>query len=560
MKRLPLPGRRNRLSALIGLSLALGSGSAGALQVTGGFTGWWGQPQQENHGVIVSISRRADGSNQGVLYWAHYDNSGQPSWLYAQGPIRGDTIEATMYRFDGITFMQPNDPSTSRGTPVGSMRVTFGDCLNGQVTFNSIDPSVGAGDFAIRRLTTQPGARCSGGVSDNRSADDAPLDFRVPLVSTGAVPGASGKIEYDATNSRVEFKVEIEDVPEGDYELYVGGELRGIISAAATGDGIEGKIEFRSPADDNHPLLDFEPLGEIVEVIQGGLVILEGVVDPTGATGPGTPGDPGNGAPPFGPRMEIEIDLDNTGLHPLGDGKAEFEQRPDRVDFDVEIEDVPVGSYVLMVDGVERGTIEVVQFDFGTEGELEFRNPPEAGKLPLDFDPRGALIEILDGTELALMAEFPLDGNDDGDGDDDDSGGGDDDDGGGDDDDGGGDDDDGGSPGAGGTAEITVELDNTGVYPTGSGDARWRSDDGETDFDVEIEDVPVGDYTLAVGGTVRGTISVTATDDGGTEGEIEFSDSGDDPDELPLDFDPRGEVIEVLEGDVVIFTATLPTG
>ncbi|NCO20393.1 MAG: hypothetical protein GW900_10180, partial [Gammaproteobacteria bacterium] len=272
---------RKPLAAAIAASLALATGSAAALQVTGSFTGWWGQPLQENHGVIVSISRRGDGSNQGVLYWAHYDQLGQPSWLYAEGPIVGDTIEAQLFRFDGVTFMQPNDPGTSRGVPVGTMQVRFSDCGNADINFDSSEPGIGAGAFPIRRLTNQPGTSCSGGVSDNRSAD-APLnDFRAPLLPTGAIPGASGKIDYDATGARVEFEVQIEDVPEGDYELHVGGIARATISVVMTDSGPEGDVKFRSPAEPGKLLLDFEPLGELVEIIQSGSVVLEGVVEPS---------------------------------------------------------------------------------------------------------------------------------------------------------------------------------------------------------------------------------------------------------------------------------------
>jgi len=581
---------RKPLAAMIAASLALASGGAGALQVTGSFTGWWGQPQQENHGVIVSISRRGDGSNQGVLYWAHYDLSGRPSWLYAQGPIVGDTIEAELYRFDGVTFMQPNDPNTSRGVAVGSMEVQFADCATANVSFDSTEAGIGAGSFPIQRLTRQPGSSCSGGISDNRGSDAPVEEFRAPLLSTGVIPGANGKVDYDANPGRVELEVEIEDVPEGDYELHVGGVQRAVISVVMTDDDLEGEVEFRSPAEPGKLLLDFEPLGELVEIIQDGAVILEGVVEPASNSGPGNPGTPGGGnPPPFGDEQEIEVDLINDGVYPGGSGEAEYEQRPNRVEFEVEIEDIPVGAYSLFVDGIERGVIEVQFLDDDTEGELEFRYPPEAGKLPLDFDPRGALIEIFEDSASIFHVEFPTEGsdddddgpgNDDGgspgndDDDDDDNGNpGDDDDGGPDDDDGGspgndddddddngdpGNDDDGGPDDDGTSGELTVELDNTGVYPAGSGEASWeRDDEGETDFEVEIEDVPVGDYTLRVGGIDRGTITV-AIRDGDPEGEIEFGAPNDDTDELPLDFDPRGQLIEVLEGDTPIFSATLP--
>jgi len=387
---------RNRLAVAIAASLtAAAAGPAAGLEVTGSFTGWWGQPLQENHGVIVSVSRRADGSKQGVLYWAHYDEFGNPSWLYAEGPIVRDTIQAQLYRFDGVTFMQADDPTTGRGREIGDMQVRFSDCSNAEVTFSSTEGAIGGGAFPIRRLTNQPGTRCSGGISDDRSGDAAPQEFRAPLLPTGAIPAASGHIDYDANASRVEFEVEIEDVPEGDYELLVGGEVRAVITVVQTDSGPEGEVEFRSPAEPGKLLLDFDPLGQIVEIVQDGTVLLEGIVEPGGQGNPGDPGTPPPGTPPFG-NSEIEVDLVNSGAFPAGSGDAEFEQRPDRVEFDIEIEDVPVGPYTLFVGGAERGTIEVIEYPDGTEGELEFRFPPEPGKLPLEFDPRGELVEVLD--------------------------------------------------------------------------------------------------------------------------------------------------------------------
>ena len=45
--------------------------------------------------------------------------------------------------------------------------------------------------------------------------------------------------------------------------------------------------------------------------------------------------------------------------------------------------------------------------DGSVEGELEFRNPVEPGKLLLDFDPRGQQIDVLDGNTVVLETLFP---------------------------------------------------------------------------------------------------------------------------------------------------------
>jgi len=45
--------------------------------------------------------------------------------------------------------------------------------------------------------------------------------------------------------------------------------------------------------------------------------------------------------------------------------------------------------------------------DGSVEGELEFRNPQEPGKILLDFDPRGQQIDVLDGSTVILETLFP---------------------------------------------------------------------------------------------------------------------------------------------------------
>ena len=534
------------LAAGVMLMLSAVSGPARAIEVTGSFTGWWGQPDQENHGVIVSISQLPSGEKTAVLYWANYDNQGNPSWLFAQGGIQGNTIEADLYQFDDVTFMQPDDPTVNSGEIVGTMQVQFSNCTEGDVAFDTPNVIVGTGGFRIARLTNQPGTNCSGGVSDNTPPTSLPEEFRVQLISTGVISGASGKADFESRPGRTEFSVEVEDLPPGSYSLHVGGIARGSISVIDTANGPEGEIEFRSPPEPGKELLDFDPRGQIIEVLQGATVVLESIALDNGDIPGSDQGDP----PPFGD-SEIDVSLVNSGAFPAGSGDAEFEQDSNRVDFDVEIEDVPVGSYALAVGGVERGTIEVVDTVNGTEGELEFRFPAEPGKLPLDFDPRGQLVEVSDASGLVFSVNFPSAG---GGGDDDDSGG---------DDGSGGDDDSGGDDGSGGDdsadpGEIQVSLNNAGVFPAASGDARYRiDDDGDRDFDVEIEDLPVGGYDLVVGGVQRGTIEVVVID-GDNEGKIEFG-SPADPDELPLDFDPRGQLIEIFDGATLVFSVNFPS-
>lgn len=252
---------------------------------------------------------------------------------------------------------------------------------------------------------------------------------------------------------------------------------------------------------------------------------------------------------------DVLVTEQRIGLSPardglLGSGHADFEERPDRTEFSVEVEDLADGVYRIIVGGVDRGEL-VVSTGIG---ETEFRSPVEAGKVLLTFDPRGQLVEVHDGQGAVLTSgDSVFSGGDDGGNDD---GGGDD--GGGDD----GGNDGGGDDGGGldfGLVDIEVELNNTGVYSLASGDAKLEPRDDRTDFSVEIEDVPVGDYTLRIGGDVVGTITVVELMDGSVEGELEFRNPVE-PGKVLLDFDPRGQQIDVLEGSTVILETLFPDG
>ena len=215
----------------------------------------------------------------------------------------------------------------------------------------------------------------------------------------------------------------------------------------------------------------------------------------------------------------------------LASGHADFEERADRTDFSVEVEDMVDGNYRIVVGGVDRGEL-VVNLSVG---ETEFRSPVEAGKVLLTFDPRGELVEIRDAEGVVLTSgEVVLDPGDDDDGDD-----------------------------TGnidfGTTEIEVELTNTGAFTEASGDARLRPREDRTDFRVEIEDVPIGPYSLRVGGQIVGVIQVKTLEDGSIEGELEFRNPVE-PGKILLDFDPRGQQIDVLDGSTVILETLFPSG
>ncbi len=550
--------RPRRTAAGVCLAVLFATAGAGAqVSVTKDFTGIWDQPEHESQGFVLQIVAQPGGTRQAVAYWFTYGEDGDSFWLVGQGGVEGNTIELEFLEVSGPTFLSPSNPMLRMAEVWGTGTIEFDSCNEATVEVSAADAVTGTGlnRFQITRLANIFATDCTGGIGDDLSPAVAPFEARIELVGTAAAPAASGDVEIEVEPGRAEFEVEVEDLPLGDYQVVVDGVDRGTLTVIDTGMGFEGELKLRSPADAGAALLTFDPRGAVVEIVQEDTVFLTSDAMPGGG--------------PMVIEFKIEIELDNAGVYPDGSGELEFEQRLDRTEFKVEIEDVPAGPYGLRVGGVDRAVIDVIELmDGGTEGELEFRDPVEAGKLPLDFDPAGQLVEVVEGETVIFSAEVPdetdigggagnpddgADGPDDG-ADDPDDGADDPDDGADDPDDGADDPDDGADDpnDNGDEVEVEVDLVNSGLDADASGRARLRTRPDRTDFNVEVEDLDDGDYELFVGATQVATITVA-----GGEGEVEFRDPVE-PGKLPLDFDPRGMTISVEQNGEVFLSVDFP--
>lgn len=234
---------------------------------------------------------------------------------------------------------------------------------------------------------------------------------------------------------------------------------------------------------------------------------------------------PSNAKPIF-----LDVDLQPAREGITGKGKAMFWERADRSDFHVTAEGIPDGEYTVYVCTDPVSSLAVT----GGEGSVQFRSPEAEGKENLYFDPRNCLIELHDAIGAALTSGDDVlaakhNGNS------------------------------GGGNGNNGKKEIEVELDNLGVYPGAEGEASYIEKNNSVEFDVEIKGVPAGSYPLRVGDTLRGEIVVAADDDDDNtlKGKLRFSDPQKD-ERLFLDFDPRGQWVEVYEDGTRIFDVLFP--
>jgi hypothetical protein len=336
---------------------------------------------------------------------------------------------------------------------------------------------------------------------------------RGPLrLPTALAAGGKGEARYRREDGRSKFKIEIENTPMGDYALFVAGILRGTIMVDGVG---HGEIKFDTQPSPPKLLLDFDPRNLAIDGLRNGDMYFSGVM---------TAQIRRVNKCKFSNSVHL---LASTGADADASAEAEFETEDDcEREFKVEAEDLPVGNYDLIVDGVVRGTINVADTASGTRGELEFSSDTdETGKLLLNFEPKDKVVKIKQGSTVYFrdradnaVPVTPL-------------------------------------------CEVInneLALINSGVNGSAKGKARFRDDgDCDQDFRVEIEDLPLGTYQVYVGGLQQGDIEVSLVD-GEHEGEIEFDTDPDDPDEVLLDFDPRGQMIEVRQGGITYLSRTFP--
>jgi len=416
---------------------AHGSGSGSSMDdfiVTRHFTGAWDQVDQESQGLSIEVIEQLDDSRKAVAYWYTYGSDRKTAWYVGVGNLVENRIELELFDSMDVGFMQAARPGNDSVQSIGTMTITFDSCNSGAVTFTTSQDGVGNGSFNIARLTEVMNTHCSGGISDDMHSDAMYGEQRIELMPARDGITASGHARYEDYPGHMEFEVEVEGLPDGDYHLYIGMQDRGDLNVHEG----HGNLEFRSPGETGTMMMTFDPRGMQIEIRdeQGAMIssLNNGFEEDNHnhhgdgdghngdddhnydcefghGSGHGMGGGMGGGMVDCvddGEFIEIELDLVNTGVLVDAKGEAEWEINSDRVEFSVEIEDVPVGSYVLKVGGTEVGIIEAFEMHDGdVYGHIKFRDPETHGRQHLDFEPRGEKVEVLQGDSVILEVEFP---------------------------------------------------------------------------------------------------------------------------------------------------------
>ena len=406
---------------------AHGSGPDGPMDdfiVTRHFTGAWDQVNQESQGLTLEVIDQLDESRKSVAYWYTYGADRKTAWYLGIGDLAENQIVFELYESADVGFMQDDNPDHSPVVSIGTMTIVFDSCDTGAVTYETDHEEVGSGAFDIRRVSKIKNTHCSGGISDDMHADGMFGEQRLELTSAREGISGNGHARYEDFPGHMEFEIDVNDLPDGAYHLYAGMQDRGEFTVQ----GGHGNLEFISPGETGKMMMTFDPRGMLIEIHDDQGVVLSSFdnrfeQDDRGHNGDGehdfdceSGHGPGHGmgmgmhdCVNDGEYIEIEADLVNTGVILDAEGEAEWEMNTNRVEFSVEIEDVPAGSYMLKVGGNEVGVIEAFEMHDGdVYGHIKFRDPESHGREHLDFEPRGEKIEIFQGGSIILEVDFPV--------------------------------------------------------------------------------------------------------------------------------------------------------
>jgi hypothetical protein len=275
------PAMKRVLACLLfSLLLLSTSAIAGKPLITSSFSGIWDQPMQESQGIILQIGEQGEDEKVGIAYWFTYGPDLQTAWYLGIGPVVGNQINMTLYTASDIGFMAENLEGNEEVVPVGTLDLEFRNCNQGQAVYAFEaavdDPEAVAesGEFPVNRISSIYRQRCSGGISDDAPKGGKPMDMDVKLVPAGDSTAGSGKAKFWERTDRIDFKVEVEDIPDGTYTLEICGGTDAVVQFEMPVALGMAELEFRSPESEEKLNLNFDPRDCRIEVLDGEIVVL----------------------------------------------------------------------------------------------------------------------------------------------------------------------------------------------------------------------------------------------------------------------------------------------
>jgi hypothetical protein len=397
------------------MAAALFGFQAAQAAVTSAFDGNWFDPSSAGQGFIFETFPNDKGELTLFAFHASYDEKGLPTFFIASGeltnrPMNLDLLQPTLGR-----QIAPGVFEAPRFLPVGKLALNFRDCAGATATVTfATKPSVlgdapqskvrvGTGSFRLQRLGASLQAkRCTGGVSDNTFPGEQAVGFEQFLTT----PTFGARAVFEKRPDATEFRLEFRDLPVGSYQLTVADVPLRTFNAVPFGAGTKAEVKFRSPESVGFStLLDFDAPGQQFLVrgtepntasVNDGFTLTD-VLVPLGNTNATSPSSsPIRVNERFGAaqlRGLVSAPISGSSADLLLD--TQFDRSPGLDEFKVSLEGADAGVFDVVVNGQRRGQITVAtRQDKRAAGEVFFRSPVTVGSYPLDFDPRGAVLEI----------------------------------------------------------------------------------------------------------------------------------------------------------------------
>lgn len=323
----------------------------------------------------------------------------------------------------------------------------------------------------------------------------------VPLQRLSGPTNASGLVTVTlrpAASSMIILASNL--APERICTVLVGGVTQGSFVPRRNG---RGQLTFTQPAASNAPALNFDPRGKQVAILQKGAVVLRARI-----SGPGEPA---------GSIVNEQVTLPRVAGGGGGRAEANYLLTNGTRRFSVTLSNVLDGAWTLYVDGIRRRNFTVS----GGSASFAFDNAASTPPRPLNFDPRGLVLDLARGTTLAFSGEFATRAN---------------------------------GINVAKPSLVTRFIPGTGVTTSGFARVRrWIERDARREVDVELVDVPASDYSLFVDQVFRGIISVVAATNGTSSGKLQFASQPDDEDEQLLNFNPFNGFYSIEGGGTSLF-------
>jgi hypothetical protein len=216
------------------------------------------------------------------------------------------------------------------------------------------------------------------------------------LTSTGTDADATGTaLLHLNEDGELSLTVQIGALPAGTYDVVIGGVLRGTITVTGLEPDGLAEVVFSTEPDANELLLDFDVLGETIEIRQGATVFLNGTLSETLTE------------LPLPTTVETELPLLNQGSVETASAHITLTTNGTALEgVEIDLGGVPVGNYDFRVGTEIQGTVVVTDNDGVLSGELIFAN--DGVNQPLDFDPRGQTVTIEQAGVVLLSRPLSL--------------------------------------------------------------------------------------------------------------------------------------------------------